>query len=115
MKILALLPAVVSMLILAAHFLQAGALAPVVVLIAVIPLLGLRRWWVPRLFQLVLALGALEWLRTLLVLRSVRVLRGEPHARAVAMVAGVALFTALSAALFEVPAVRRWYRRRISD
>lgn len=112
MKVLALLPVVLSTLLLAAHFLRAGALAAVVLLIVLIPLLGLRRWWVPRLFQLILGLGALEWLRTLLVFRELRIVRGEPHARMTAILAAVALFTVVSAALFELPAVRRWYRRR---
>lgn len=112
MAALALIPAVLSVLVLAAHFLRAGQLAVVVVLVAILPLLGLRRRWVPRLFQLVLGLGALEWLRTLLALRSMRLALGQPHARMAAILAAVALFALLSAALFELAPVRRWYRRR---
>lgn len=115
MKFVALVPAVVSILVLAAHFLRMGALVPVVLIIVVIPLLGLRRWWVPRLFQLILVLGALEWLRTMWVLRDTRVAQDEPFARTVAVLAGVALFTIVSAALFELPRVRRWYRERVAD
>ncbi|MFW6205886.1 MAG: hypothetical protein ACOC5I_01475 [Gemmatimonadota bacterium] len=98
--------------VLAAHFLRDGNLAAVVVLIAIIPLLGLRRSWVPRAFQLVLGLGALEWLRTLLQLRQVRQEMGQPHARMLAILGAVALITALTAALFELPRVRSWYRGR---
>lgn len=112
MTVLLLFPVVLATLVLAAHFLRAGALFAVVILIIILPLLGLRRWWVPRLFQAVLGLGALEWLRTLLVLREVRIALGQPHARMVAILAGVALFTLIAAALFEVPRVRRWYRER---
>lgn len=112
MTVLLLVPAVLSTLVLAAHFLRAGALPVVVLLIVVIPLLGLRRSWVPRLFQIILGLGALEWLRSLLALRSMRLALGQPHARMVAILGGVALFTALAAALFEVPRVREWYRTR---
>ncbi|MFW5951882.1 MAG: hypothetical protein ACOCVZ_07195 [Gemmatimonadota bacterium] len=112
MTALAVVPTVLSTLVLAAHFLRGGHLAVVVVLIVIIPLLGLRRWWVPRVFQLILGLGALEWLRTLLAIRDIRIALDQPHARMVAILAGVALFTAISAALFELPRVRRWYRRR---
>lgn len=112
MTILALVPVILSTLVLAAHFLRAGLLVLVVLLIAVLPLLGLRRSWVPRLFQLILGVGALEWLRTLLVLRAARLALGQPHARMVAILGVVALITALSAALFELPHVRRWYRAR---
>ncbi|MFW5946851.1 MAG: hypothetical protein ACOCUW_00050 [Gemmatimonadota bacterium] len=103
--------AALSMVVLAAHFLRDGNLAVVVVLIAVIPLLGLRRRWVPRLFQVVLGLGALEWVHTLLQLREARQALGQPHARMVAILGAVAVISALAAALFEVPRVRDWYRR----
>ena len=105
-------PVTLAMVVLAAHFLRAGWLPVVVVLIAVIPLLGLRRRWVPRLFQLILGLGALEWLRTLLELREIRMALGQPHARMVAILGGVALFTALAAAVFELGPIRWWYRGR---
>jgi hypothetical protein len=98
--------------VLAAHFLRVGALPPVVLLILLLPLLALRQWWVPRLFQLVLALGAVEWLTTLVHLRALRLARGEPATRMIAILAGVAAFTLLSAALFEIPPLKRRFHRR---
>jgi hypothetical protein len=106
-----LFPALLGTLLLAAHFLRSGNLAVVVLLVAFVPLLGLRRRWIPRAFQVVLGLGALEWLRTLLELRRVRAALGMPHARMVAILGAVALFTAFAAVMFEVPRVRAWYRR----
>ncbi len=100
-----------AILLLAAHFLRAGWLPLVVVLIAVIPLLGLRRRWVPRLFQLILGLGALEWLRTLLELRDIRMALGQPYTRMAAILGGVAVFTLLAATVFELGSIRRWYRQ----
>ena len=96
--------------LLGAHFLRDGNLPVVVVLIALIPLLGLQRRWVPRVFQVILGLGALEWLRTLLELREVRQSLGQPHGRMVVILGSVAVVTALSAAAFELPPVRDWYR-----
>lgn len=104
--------AALATMVLAAHFLRDGNLAAVVILIALIPLLGLQRRWVPRVFQVILGLGALEWLRTLLALRDMREALGQPHARMVAILGTVAVFTALTAAAFELPRVRGWYRRR---
>jgi hypothetical protein len=109
---LLLLPTVLSLLVLAAHFLRAGVLVAVVALIVILPLLGLRRRWVPRLFQAVLGLGVLEWLRTLLVLRAAREAMGMASTRMVLILAGVALFGAVAAALFEVPRLRDWYAAR---
>lgn len=107
---LLLLPALLGVLVLAAHFLRDGNLVAVVLLVAMVPLLGLRRRWIPRVFQVILGLGSLEWLRTLLALRSQRMALGLPHTRMVAILGGVAVFTALAAALFEVPPIRDWYR-----
>ena len=112
MTALLLVPTILALLVLAAHFLRAGVLFAVVILIVLIPLLGLRRRWIPRLFQGILVLGALEWVRTLLMLRTVRLALGEPYARMAAILGGVVLFTLLAAALFEVPRVSRWYRGR---
>lgn len=109
---LLLVPVVLSLLLLAAHFLRAGILPAVVILVALVPLLGLRRRWVPRLFQILLGLGALEWLRTLLAIRAARMALGEPTTRMAIILGAVALFTLASAALFEIGRVRRWYRRR---
>jgi hypothetical protein len=100
-----------AVVVLAAHFLRAGWLPLVVLLIAVIPLLGLRRRWVPRLFQLILGLGALEWLRALLELRDIRIALGQPYTRMAAILGVVAVLTLLAAAVFELDPVRRWYRR----
>ena len=63
-------------------------------------LLLLRRSWVPRLFQVLLGLGALEWLRTLYVFASMRVAFEQPWGRLALILGGVALLTALSALVF---------------
>ena len=112
MTAFAVVPAAFATVLLAAHFLRAGWLPLVVALVAMIPFLGLRRAWVPRLFQVVLGVGALEWLWTLLELREARMAVDEPHARLVVILGCVAVFSLLSAALFELPPVRRFYRPR---
>ena len=66
-----------------------------------LPLLLLfRRSWIPRLFQVVLLLGALEWLRTLYGLAAMRIAFGEPWTRLAVILAAVALFTGLSGLVF---------------
>lgn len=61
-------PVCLSLLVLAAHFYRAQMLALSVLSMVLMALLWLRRGWVPVLLQLALALGALEWLRTLVML-----------------------------------------------
>lgn len=101
-----------ALVLLAAHFLRDGNLAAVVILLAVIPLLGLQRRWVPRLFQVILGLGALEWLRTVLALRGARAAMGQPYGRMLVILGAVTLFTTIAAAVFEADPIRRWYRRK---
>lgn len=104
-----LTPVVLSLVVLAAHFLRDGWIVGVALTLALIPLLLLRRWWVPRLVQIVLVLAAAEWVRTLLALRDVRIAFGEPYARMVLILGVAAAFTALSALVFQTPRLRRRY------
>jgi hypothetical protein len=109
MNLLRVLPVILSMLLLGAHFYR-GGLAPLAVACALLPLLLLvRRGWVPRLFQLVLALGAAEWARTLHALVQMRMAFDQPWGRLAVIVGAVAVFTLLSALVFEARALRRRY------
>ena len=100
MNFLRLLPVILSYLLLAAHFYRAGQVALTAVCALLPLLLLLRRAWVPLLFLLLLALGALEWLRTLYVFASMRVAFEQPWGRLALILGAVALFTALSALVF---------------
>lgn len=111
MNILLLLPALLSTILLAAHFLRAGHLLIVVFVLATIPLLTVRRPWSARLVQGVLALGALEWVRALLQLARLRAELGVPYARMVVILGVVALVTAVAALLFETRRLRQRFSR----
>ena len=111
MNLLRLLPVIVSLVLLAAHFYRAEL--PVLVgLCAFLPLLlFLRRPWVPQLFQGILVLGALEWLRTLYMLAAMRTGFDQPWGRLAVILGAVALFTAFSALVFNGQSLRVRYRR----
>lgn len=115
MNLLKLLPVILSFVLLGAHFHRAGAPA-LSGLCAVLPLLlFLRRAWVPRLFQVLLVLGALEWLRTLYLLAAMRIGFGEPWMRLAAILGAVAAFTALSGLVFKSRGLKSWFGRRRQD
>ena len=97
MRILRILPAAFSALLLGAHFLRSGDLLLVLAALALVPLAFLARPWARWTLRAALILGALEWLWTLLVLRGARVAEGAPHLRMTLILAAVAAFTALSA------------------
>ena len=111
---LRLTPAVLALLVLAAHFLRRGAVLQVAVCIAVVPLLFVRRPWVPLVAIGTLVLGAFEWVRTLVTLVAEREAQGEPTTRLVAILGGTTLFTVLAMLAFLGRRVREHYGPRAS-
>ena len=109
MNVLRVLPVIISFLLLGAHFYRAGLAIPAG-FFAVLPLsLLFRESWVPRLVQVLLVLGALEWLRTLVMFASVRIEFGQPWMRLALILGAVALFTALSGLVFGSKALQLRY------
>jgi hypothetical protein len=109
MNFFRLLPVILSFLVLAAHFYRAELFALTAACLLLPFLLLLRRSWIPRLFQAVLLIGALEWLRTLYVFASMRVAFEQPWGRLALILGGVALFTALSGLVFRARTLRTRY------
>jgi len=110
MTFVRLLPVILSSLLLGAHFFRAG-LTFLAVLILLFPVLLLvKRAWVARLAQLVLALGGIEWIRTLLVFVAARREIDQPWTRLAVILGIVALFTTGSGLLFSLSgALRKRY------
>ena len=113
MNFFRLLPVFISFLILSAHFFRSGeTILAVLALILFIPLM-LRQTWVPRLIQLALLLGAIEWVYTLVSLAQMRMQFGSPWIRMAAILGAVALFTACSGLVFKSKALRKRYAASI--
>ncbi|MCB9418374.1 MAG: hypothetical protein H6667_01105 [Ardenticatenaceae bacterium] len=106
MNFLRLLPVILSILLLAAHFLREGSIVLVVLLVAALALLFVRRSWIARIFQIGLILGGLEWLRTLLNLIIQRQMLGQSWERMVLILGFVVVFTMGSALVFQMAALR---------
>lgn len=106
---LQLLPVVLSLLLLGAHFLRSGNLVMVVVVLSFLSLLAVRRVWAARTVQVALLIGALEWMRTLARLVALRAQEGQPALNLVLILGSVALLTGLSALVFRAARLRRWY------
>jgi hypothetical protein len=109
MTLLHLLPPLLSLLVLAAHVLRAGSVVIMVILLGVAALLLVRRRWVVRVVQVVLLLGAFDWLMTLVDLARWRLLAGQPMLRMTLILGAVAVFTALSPLAFRSDRLRRRY------
>ncbi|MBI5739381.1 MAG: hypothetical protein HZA16_01560 [Nitrospirae bacterium] len=109
MNIIKLLPAVLGMLLLAAHFFRAGHTALVFASAAILLLLFVRRRWAARAVQTGLVLGGVEWTRTLFVLAKMRHDTGGPWIRLVVVLGAVALFTICSTLVFRFKSLRERY------
>lgn len=109
MPVLRLLPAVLALLVLAAHFYRAGLAFLVPACIGLVLLLAVRLAWVPRVVMVALLLAALEWLRTLLVLADARLEAGQPWLRLAVILGSVTVLTLAAAWPLRSAAARGWY------
>lgn len=98
--LLQLFPVVISMLLIAAHFLRANNILFVAVILFLPLLLLVRHPLSARIIQAALVLAAIEWVRTLLMIVSVRERMGMPSTRLILILGAVACFTLLSALVF---------------
>jgi hypothetical protein len=98
-----------SFLLLAAHFSRNDVTALVAASLALPVLLLVRRAWVPRLFQVLLILGGVEWIRSLVTYASRRQAEGESWMRLAIILGVVALFTACSGLVFRNSKLRQRY------
>jgi len=108
-KVALYVPVVLSLVVLGAHFMRYGDTIFVVGALVLIALLFVRQPWVARLMQVVLVLGALEWLHTLYGLVQMRAALGEPYSRMLIILASVAAITACSALVFQSKTLKSVY------
>lgn len=96
----------VALLLLAAHFFRAGLMPLAVLSVMLTALLFVHSAWADRILQAVLALGALEWLRTAWTFAAARAAQGQPYGRLLAILGTVAVVTAVAAWLLSRPSLR---------
>ena len=110
MNILRLLPIILAFGLLAAHFSRAN-MPPAVVVSLITPfLLLIRKPWIARSIQILLLLGALEWIRSMLGYIQVRKEIGEDWGRLAIILITVALLTACSGLVFRGKSLRKRYQ-----
>ena len=112
MKILAFALVALSLLVLGAHFMRYGNDVGMVLSVAPIALLFVRKPWAARVIQLVLVFGAVEWATTLVGLVQMRMAQGLPATRLAIILGTVIVVTLAAALLFETQAMKRVYRRQ---
>ena len=110
MNLIRLLPVILSLLLLAAHFYRAGIMFLVICIPASALILFVRTQWVARVVQGILVLGGIEWIRTLITLVMLRQDMGRPWIRLVVILGAVAIMTISSALVFRLKSLRERYK-----
>ena len=105
MRILRTIPAVLSGLVLGAHFLRGGNVLLVGACLAVALLALVPRSAARTVVRVALLLGVVEWLRTAYRLTEMRMALGESYGRMLVILLGVAAFAAWAAWLLPRPGV----------
>lgn len=110
MTFLLLLPAILSFLALAAHWLHAGNPLLAVASIGMCFLLLVRRQWVARVAQTVLVLACVIWVLTTYDIAQERMADHREWVRAAVILLSVGAFSVLAAVLFQTRRLRERYR-----
>ena len=101
MRFLRLIPAILSISVLSAHFFRAQSIIPTLVSLSLLPLVFYNGTWSRNLVRICLAIGSIEWLRTMLVLVMQREAMGLPWVRMAMILLAVVCFTMTSAFLLK--------------
>ncbi len=109
MNFVRLLPVILSAIIMAAHFSRAGMDVVAIVCLMLPFLLFIRERWIARAFQVLLVLGMFVWIHAAYNLIQLRQAMGEPWGRLAIILGIVALFTALSALVFQSKSLKERY------
>jgi hypothetical protein len=112
MTLLCLLPAIFGYILLALHFYRGDNDVAFAVPLLLIATMAIRRPLVARILQGCLLTGAVEWLRTAVVLVGYRMQAGQPWLRLALILGSVALVTALAALVFRQARVRDYFGLR---
>jgi hypothetical protein len=110
MNVIRLLPVLLSILLLGAHFFRAGDMVLVIVVLSGIIILLIPRPWAARIIQIGLVIGGIEWIRTLVNLVKLRQAMGASWHLLVLILGPVAVLTICSSLVFKLKALKKRYR-----
>ncbi len=110
MNLVRLLPIILSSILMAAHFSRAHQNGLVMLCLTFPFLLLIKRRWVAKIFQILLFIGSIEWIHTTLRIVHIRQIHGQSWTRLVIILGAVAIFTFLSALVFESRSLKLRFR-----
>ena len=110
MNLLRLLPVILSFGLLAAHFSRADMFPLVIISLAIPLLLLVKKAWAARSIQVLLFLGAAEWIRSMFGYIEVRKSIGEDWGRLAIILVTVAVLTLCAGLVFRGKSLKLRYK-----
>ena len=101
------IPAIISFLLLGAHFLRNGNLLLTAVCLLLPGILLIQRQWSLQVLQLLLYIGAVVWVNTAIRIMRLRMNLGQPWGRMAVILGVVAGFTVVSGVLLHTVQEKR--------
>ncbi|OQX86125.1 hypothetical protein B6D60_06785 [candidate division KSB1 bacterium 4484_87] len=111
MMFVRLLPVIFSCLLMSAHFSRANMNGIAIIWLLLPLLLLVKRHWVAKLFQILLIFAMFIWIGATFHFVQLRQAMGQPWVRLVIILSIVALFTGLSALVFENKYVKERFKK----
>jgi cation transport ATPase len=115
MIVLQIMLVLFSYLLLAAHFLRAGAILMMLLSFGLLALLFVRQPWAARVLQGWLLFGAVVWILTAIMTAVERAGRGRPALRMLLIMGAVAAVTVLAAWTLQRGRLRHYFNLPPSD
>jgi hypothetical protein len=109
MIVLQMLLVVFCFLVMAAHFMRAGAWPMMLLSFALLSLLAVARPWAGRVLQGWLVLGCFVWIMTGISFATDRLAQGKPAFRLMVIMGSVALVSALAASTIQRGRLGRYF------
>lgn len=111
MIIIRLLPLIFAQLLFAAHIMRSHGLFWALAILTLLFTLFIRGRWIIRLWQALIALAALEWIRTTIVITQLRMDVGMPYTRMLIIMIAVVLYNLFVIFWLRRPGIKQYYSR----
>ena len=110
MILVRLLPLILATLLFAAHIMRFNGLPAALLVLALLVTLFIPRSWILNLWQVLIGLALIEWLRTAIILIKMRLVLDLPYVRLALIMAAVILFNGFVIYWLNHKKLRRFYK-----
>ncbi len=105
------LPFIIADLLFAAHVLRFSGLVPALAIVLLLATLFIRKPWIPRMWQVLLMLAVVEWLRVTAMFVRYRVAMEMPYVRLMIIMGMVVLFFVFTIFWWQNKKIQAFYNR----